>query len=198
MNNNIERSQSYKNNLIKIGNETNNIKIINKFISEDDCKKFINFTKNIDGSVAPTQFDDKMNPISWNTSFKIKNINEFDKYKIIVKSIVEKEYEIKIKNKSFGSIVRWDVGSKMAMHSDDIYTLRNDGTGITEKHHMSGLIYLNDSYDGGEIYFSKQNLLIKPKTGDLLIFPGNINYPHEVKVITSGSRYTVPLWFEFD
>jgi hypothetical protein len=198
MKKNIKRSQSYEDNLEKIGNSVDNIKIINSFVSKEDCKKFINYTKDIDESVAPTQFDEKMNPVSWNSSFKMPNINEFTKYKIIVRSIVEKEYDIKVKNKSFGSIVRWDAGSKMAMHSDDTYTLRKDGTGVTENHHMSGLIYLNDDYEGGEIEFPQQKISIKPKTGDLIIFPGNINYPHEVKVITFGSRYTIPFWFEFN
>jgi hypothetical protein len=60
--------------------------------------------------------------------------------------------------------------------------------------HMSILIYLNDNYEGGEIVFPKQDLTIKPKSGMLIAFPGNIMYPHLVQPSYGDLRYALSLW----
>jgi len=35
---------------------------------------------------------------------------------------------------------------------------------------------------------------IKFKKGELVIFPSNFLYPHEVKLVTKGTRYTYVSW----
>ena len=51
---------------------------------------------------------------------------------------------------------------------------------------------INDDYGGGEIYFPKQNVKLKPSAGSLVFFPGDINYLHGVTEVTDGIRYTMP------
>lgn len=60
---------------------------------------------------------------------------------------------------------------------------------------IATLIYINDDYEGGEIYFPELGVEIKPKAGDLIMFPDNPNFIHGVKPITSGVRFTTPRWF---
>lgn len=56
--------------------------------------------------------------------------------------------------------------------------------------HYTGMIYMNDNFDGGELYFPyHNNFEIKPKPGMLVIFSGNIFNPHGIRPITSGTRY---------
>jgi hypothetical protein len=59
-------------------------------------------------------------------------------------------------------------------------------------------MYPNDSYTGGEITFPDYDLIIKPKPGDMILFPGNGKYKHTVEVVTSGVRYTMPSWYTYD
>lgn len=60
---------------------------------------------------------------------------------------------------------------------------------------FSSIAYLNDNYDGGELYFPNQDFLYKPKAGDIVTFPsGGTEYPHEVKKVKSGKRYTIAMW----
>ena len=54
-------------------------------------------------------------------------------------------------------------------------------------------ISLSDDYEGGEFVFNT-NHKVKLKTGDLLIFPSNFLYAHEVKEITKGNRYSYVSW----
>lgn len=60
---------------------------------------------------------------------------------------------------------------------------------------IATLLYLNDDYEGGEIYFPDYDIYIKPKAGDLVTFPDNPNFVHGVRPISSGVRFTAPRWF---
>lgn len=64
--------------------------------------------------------------------------------------------------------------------------------------HCSALAYLNDDYEGGELYFPDLDFGIKPKKGMLITFPGNLHYVHGVAPITKGTRYTLSQWCKFD
>jgi hypothetical protein len=55
-------------------------------------------------------------------------------------------------------------------------------------------VYLNDDYTGGDIHFTGHNVTISPSAGSLLLFPATSMYPHEVKEITLGNRYTFTLF----
>jgi hypothetical protein len=87
----------------------------------------------------------------------------------------------------------------MEFHTDFDYTsLKNDGY----KFCISGVTYLNEDYDDGEIqFFVNGNLFkYKPKKGDIIVFPsGNPNfladnneqYLHSAKVVRNGEKYMV-------
>lgn len=82
----------------------------------------------------------------------------------------------------------WPEGFEMPLHSD----LSN---GLYPKRNYASMIYLNDNYEGGEIYIPDLNFELKPQKGMLLTFDG-ANYLHGVKKITKGIRYTNSCWIE--
>jgi hypothetical protein len=54
------------------------------------------------------------------------------------------------------------------------------------------IIYINDDYGSGEIFFKNFNIDLKPKPGDLLFFPGNSEYEHGVRPVSDGPvRYVM-------
>lgn len=56
----------------------------------------------------------------------------------------------------------------------------------------AAIIYLNDDYNSGEIFFKNRKVVLKPKTRDLLFFPGNGDYEHGVMPVTDGPvRYVM-------
>jgi hypothetical protein len=57
--------------------------------------------------------------------------------------------------------------------------------------------YINDDYEGGELYFRLQDLNIKPKAGDLYIFPSTYMYPHQAKVVKSGTKYSLVTMLDY-
>ena len=55
----------------------------------------------------------------------------------------------------------------------------------------AALLYLNDDYEGGEIFFPDYNLKIKPKKNELIFFPGTYYYMHGVRKLLSGNRFVM-------
>jgi hypothetical protein len=75
-----------------------------------------------------------------------------------------------------------------------------------QEHHDNGysyncvvslVAYPNDDYEGGELYFRLQNLNIKPRAGDLFIFPSNYMYPHRAMPVTSGTKYSIVTMLDY-
>ena len=85
------------------------------------------------------------------------------------------------------SIARWFVGNLQYPHADKTSYPDYD---------IGSVIYLNNDYEGGEIYFPQHNLEIKPVAGNAFAFPGDEYYIHGVKEITSGTRYTLPIFWK--
>ena len=57
--------------------------------------------------------------------------------------------------------------------------------------------YINDDYEGGELAFRLQGLNIKPRAGDLYIFPSTYMYPHQAKVVKSGTKYSLVTMLDY-
>jgi hypothetical protein len=91
------------------------------------------------------------------------------------------------------AIVRWMPGYKQEPHADK--QLQNGEPNDFPWYDLAGLFYLNDDYEGGELYFKNQGIEFKPKPGAAYFFPGDIGYSHGVKEITSGIRYVIPFFW---
>jgi hypothetical protein len=63
---------------------------------------------------------------------------------------------------------------------------------------VSLVAYVNDDYEGGELYFRLQDLKIKPKAGDLFIFPSNFMYPHQAMPVHSGTKYSIVTMLDYN
>jgi predicted 2-oxoglutarate/Fe(II)-dependent dioxygenase YbiX len=82
------------------------------------------------------------------------------------------------------SISKYSTGKSMGPHVDDYSNGDNPN--------ISVVLYLNDDYEGGEIYFKEQDVKIKPKAGSIVIFPSVEPYYHESLPVTSGIKYMCP------
>jgi hypothetical protein len=85
----------------------------------------------------------------------------------------------------------YSAGVGLKMHADD-HALGADGRvlKLDVQRGITAILYLNSEFEGGEIHFPKQGLELRPSAGTLVIFPSNRNFPHEVKPIVRGQRYS--------
>jgi predicted 2-oxoglutarate/Fe(II)-dependent dioxygenase YbiX len=95
------------------------------------------------------------------------------------------------------AMVRWLPGQLQMPHADkELHTGPDAGKPNDFPYYdLAGLFYINDDYEGGELYFPKQGIQFKPKAGAAYFFPGDMNYIHGVTEIKSGIRYTVPFFW---
>jgi hypothetical protein len=57
---------------------------------------------------------------------------------------------------------------------------------------VSAVIYINDDYEGGDLKFPRlDNLVYKPRVGDIAVFPSNYIYEHASLPMKSGTKYCV-------
>ena len=62
---------------------------------------------------------------------------------------------------------------------------------------LSSVGYINDNYEGGELFFDKLNLKIKPKAGDLYLFPSSYIYSHAAMPVTKGVKYSIVTMLDY-
>ena len=93
-------------------------------------------------------------------------------------------------------LVQWRDGMFMPPHSD---RANPDGSphGMAYRD-FGSIVYLNEDYGGGELYFTALDMVVKPKTGMLLAFTGGWHHEHAVLKVSGGPRLTMPAFYTFD
>ncbi len=78
----------------------------------------------------------------------------------------------------------------MQSHIDNIHHSHGQKQGYP---HLTSLLFLNDDYEGGEFVLCGDKHIEKIQ-GSAIVFPSNFMYPHEVKEVTEGKRFSVMTW----
>ena len=69
-----------------------------------------------------------------------------------------------------------------------------DAAGVNFSKRVTFRYFINDNYEGGEITFPKYGISIKPKAGQLLMFPSSFMYNYIEKPILNGVKYQAVAW----
>jgi hypothetical protein len=117
---------------------------------------------------------------------------EIDNYLFdIVKDIIEQyqqqhpEFELEIQEDSGYELLKYEVGDFYIQHSDSFKQ---------EPRALTVIMSMNDGYEGGEVALFNRELVYKLGAGDILVFPSNFMYPHEIMPVTDGTRYSIITW----
>ena len=189
-----------------------NVFIINDFISKEEINKIMLFiegltqadwevehfkhlkqfclekfgTDDVDQLVKEGKYE-----VTYNWHDKVISLlNDPEMYQI-ADSLTKKLFDILIKNgydnwqpKGPGIIQRLYPGVPLIAHYDQ-YT--------DESIVYAAIIYVNDDYVDGELFFTHKNFKIKPKAGSMIIFPGTEEFHHGVIAPGEGPvRYCLP------
>tara|TARA_Y100001972_G_scaffold18464_1_gene20932 strand:- start:1585 stop:2130 length:546 start_codon:yes stop_codon:yes gene_type:complete len=88
-------------------------------------------------------------------------------------------------------LLKYSPGGKYEIHTDH-YT--------NSPRHLSIIINLNNDYEGGDLIFTDQKekevKRLKLGKGSIVFFPSNFLYPHSIKPITKGTRYSIVSWLQ--
>ena len=84
---------------------------------------------------------------------------------------------------------RYSKNGFMSSHCDNIHHSHGQQYGYPQ---VSVLLFLNDDYKGGEFVVADKTYY--PTKGSGIIFPSNFMFPHEVKLVTEGTRWSIVAW----
>lgn len=80
-------------------------------------------------------------------------------------------------------INKYDEGAFMGSHVDfneDNYYLA-----------YTIVVYLNDDYEGGELYFNDLDITIKPEAGSIIMYPSSAPYAHQSLKVLKGRKILI-------
>jgi Rps23 Pro-64 3,4-dihydroxylase Tpa1-like proline 4-hydroxylase len=87
------------------------------------------------------------------------------------------------------NFVKYGVGEHFDVHSDH---------GSTYTCTVSTTAYLNDDYEGGELWFNYLGIKFKPKAGDIVVFPSTFIYSHASLPVESGVKFSAVTMFDYN
>jgi hypothetical protein len=193
-------------NNFKIKKIDSNIILVENFISEQDIKdifdiinstneddwrvEYLGNLKNfcmekfgrddVENLVAEGKFEITQN---WeDKNFNILHTEIYSKLYKRLSSLIENGYQ-SLELSGFATIQRMQEGVELKPHTDQ-------DTDPSIRH--AAILYLNEEYLNGEIFFPNVDIELKPKPGSLLLFPGTKEYNHGVKHVGPGPiRYVL-------
>ncbi|CAB4164794.1 Oxoglutarate/iron-dependent dioxygenase [uncultured Caudovirales phage] len=191
----------------KLGIDTKNISIVENFLPQDEVKFILNELKKHEPEydtshthgkgLSYTQIDNKVlkyfasyiSPLIAKHATNFYNMNQI--------TDIDVHYAFH------------PAGSYLNPHTDVIGWApkhdENNEYSTIEKYfpyywsgHLANILYLNDDYEGGELFFPDFKFEIRPKSGMLISFPGNTHYLHGVRETSGNTRYSCSLWTKFE
>lgn len=159
------------------------IHIIENFISEEDASVLVSEQLNpSEVNNYPEYYKDRFGGTAF--PYNSRTINMLKKYGDLSNKVhqelngfVNPIYVFK----AFGSV--WMQGAKGDLHID--------AQGPEPWIEWSTIIYLNDEFEGGTIYFPNQDYTYAPKKYSAVFFPSaGSEYVHGITTVTAGKRHT--------
>ena len=108
-----------------------------------------------------------------------------DIVKATVSNLVETVFKDKLYDIKCEVIRRNRDGQDLLVHYDN-------QAQVTCEHGL--VLYLNDDYEGGEIFYPERQKSYKPLKNSLVIHSASKEYAHGVKAVSGGTRYYITLW----
>jgi len=192
------------------GNSSDNIVEIRDFLTTEERKRLMDFALNnktwditethrdADGLVL---YDHKVweNRVCTYNSLMASDPTILDLiYSMIARLKIEVDAFFNVDAKETGpAIVRWPVGTRQEPHADKEFHSGPEKGRANDFpwYDLAGLFYFNDDYEGGELYFPQHGIEFQPVAGAAYFFPGDMNYTHGVRPVTSGNRFTSPFFW---
>lgn len=183
-------------------------------------KKEINVVERLESILSPVESQDRY---SWQPAyvgykqlmpkyrdcvdFKFKKTDlQFDKSEksLILQQLWQDVYDVKLpavndyrRDYNIMDLKYWEAFNFIKYGPGQHFQEHHDH-GFSYNCTVSLVAYPNDDYEGGELQFRLQNLMIKPQAGDLYIFPSNYMYPHRAMPVHSGTKYSIVTMLDYN
>lgn len=160
-------------------------KELKNFIDESDCITAIDYINNeiLNNKFIKSDIDKRL--FQWNPSSS-QAIQLVKKYSKKILDLYQLEGQL---YPHVALLVKYDVDSFIPLHTDIMDEK-------CKKDKLSLILYFNDDYSGGDIYFPKLDLEYHPEKAMALSYPAFMpEFDHGIHPITDGSKYILAFCF---
>lgn len=98
-------------------------------------------------------------------------------------------YNITMEYQEAVNFVKYGPGHHFGVHADH---------GFSYVCTVSTVMYLNDNYTGGGLYFPYLDYTYTPEEGDVVLFPSNFIYSHAALPVEEGTKYAAVTMFDYN
>lgn len=176
-----------------IENPDPNIFVFKNFITKDESQQLLDLAINAtEDEWSEYNYTERHENDEWEDRIlMLHKCKKFDEGKNIIVLDIFSRIKHQINNTlnkdtyeytGFNTIYRSKVGQEMKTHNDQ-------GLGVKFKYGV--VLYLNDNYSGGEIFYPNIQLEFKPQAYSMVLHPAHEAYRHGVKAVTDGTRYSM-------
>ncbi|MHA2403976.1 MAG: 2OG-Fe(II) oxygenase family protein [Candidatus Kariarchaeaceae archaeon] len=95
------------------------------------------------------------------------------------------EFELEIQEDSGYELLKYEEGDFYIEHTDSFKE---------QPRALTVIVSMNNAYEGGEVALFNRELVYKLDAGDVIMFPSNFMYPHEIMPVKSGTRFSIITW----
>ncbi|KZX81364.1 hypothetical protein A3715_07475 [Oleiphilus sp. HI0009] len=186
------------------------IKVVHNFLSASECNSFIRFAEKQKRewlTVVDTAKSTSNKRVYKRHESRVTQNVDLGKKRALANDWFKRacsEYLVEISgglNAQWfeeAQLLRYGPGGKYGIHADsDQFCQQAKQFYRFIDRDFSMLIYLNDDYVGGGLYFKGLNYTYQPKRGDLVIFPSNHVFSHESLPIEQGKKLALVSWGAF-
>lgn len=173
---------------------------IDDFLDQDTCKNIVKKTSKLNwethgyyDSVTNTSYSyDNELQVLQTKIFEVENLNKNLSHAIdFYLKKINLIWFTKISGYTYVRLNKYDKNTLMRLHCDHIHSIFDgNAKGVPV---LTVLGALNDNYTGGE-FLMFGNEPIELRAGNVIIFPSNFLYPHEVRPVKTGTRYSFVSW----
>lgn len=172
------------------------IKVYSKVLPDVLCNDILDMFKDSDRWVKSTLADprgEKAEP-----DYRLCGIIPLSEYTIsnaLIPYMQEIIKRYKSEFKKSGQGMKMGTGFDLLRYTEGEYYKEHSDAGDNYNRIMTAAMVINDDYEGGAFTFYNGELKFDLKKGDIIMFPSNFMYPHQVQAITKGTRYSIVTWF---
>ncbi len=180
--------------------------VINNFLSESEVSHFQEIIKNLKEEDWMIEYTRNLKRFCLEKFGRddVDNLVAEGKFEI-TQGWQDKNYSIEndeVTQKMIDKLQNLVVSADSSLSATGLKTLQRMQSEVQLKAHTdqdtdpsisyATIIYLNDDYVDGELFFTNKELELKPKPGSLVIFPGTEEFNHGVRHVGLGSiRYVL-------
>jgi len=174
-------------------------KVYENILTKDECNSIIEQSKHFKES--KTTSDTEKGNSQYRKSSTALFLSELIEITKLRKSFAELTNTDTLQQETPISVIKYSENDYYLPHLDSFGGVGEFPHSEAGDRLISGILYLNDNYIGGETFFKSENIKVKGNQGDLLIWYNlnqdgspNRNTLHEGLPVINGVKYITVIW----